>query len=76
MEQFALRLETVPGAVDSDLLDRLADIVYEIPELQDVVMALSADGSLSASFVVAGDDPVQAGQPRGARRESARAAED
>jgi hypothetical protein len=58
--EFAVELETVPGVADSDFLDRLAELVYEIAELQDPLLGLNPDGSIHASFVVPGATSLEA----------------
>jgi hypothetical protein len=60
--EFALELETISAMADSDFLDRLADLVYEIDDLSDVVMGLNPDGSIRASFVVKAATSLEAAQ--------------
>jgi hypothetical protein len=62
--EFTVELETVDEMADSDFLDRLADLVYEIDDLSDPMMGLNPDGSVHATFVIKAPtslDAVQAG---------------
>jgi hypothetical protein len=59
---YTLELTTIEGMADSDYLDRLADLVYDLPDLIDPLLALNDDGSVSASFCVVGHDPFQAAE--------------
>jgi hypothetical protein len=61
MREFTLEIETVEGIADSDFLDRLAEIVYDIEELMGPALALNVDGSLGASVtILAGSAPEAA----------------
>jgi hypothetical protein len=60
--EYTLEIQTVPGIADSEYLDRLAEFVYELPELIDPFLALSEDGSVSANFCVVGTSPVRAAE--------------
>ena len=61
MREFTLEIETVEGIADSDFLDRLAEIVYDIEELMGPALALNADGSIGASVtILAGSAPEAA----------------
>lgn len=50
--QFTLGLVTIPAVADSEFLDRLAELVYDIDELVVPLLGLNEDGSISASFEV------------------------
>jgi thiazole synthase ThiGH ThiG subunit len=60
--EYTVEITTVPEIADPDYLDRLAEIVYEIPLLVDPLLGLNEDGSITASFCVAttNPDPVAA----------------
>lgn len=62
MNHYTLELNTVHEIADSDFLDRLADLVYDIDELISPVLALNDDGSVTASFEIVGADPLAASQ--------------
>jgi hypothetical protein len=65
--RYALEFTTVSGIADSDYVDRLADVVYELDELIDPILALNDDGSISASFEVEAADLLSATQQVGPR---------
>ena len=60
MTEYVIELQTIHGIADSDYLDRLAELVYELPELIDPLLGLNDDGSLDVSFVVSGTDVREA----------------
>jgi hypothetical protein len=64
MEEFTyiVELTTIEGIADSSYLDRLAEVVYDLPLLVDPYLALEPNGAVSASFCVEGPDPLQAAQ--------------
>jgi hypothetical protein len=62
MPEFTLEIETVGGIGDSDYLDRLAELVYEVAELTDPLLGLNADGSISASFSLFAETAPDAAQ--------------
>ncbi len=60
MKHFEFGIDTIGGVADSDVLDRLAALMYEIDELIDPTLALNENGSISASFIVAASDALTA----------------
>lgn len=60
MTEYSVEITTVSAIADSDYLDRLAEIVYDLPDLVDPLLGLNADGSISASFCVVGPNPLRA----------------
>jgi hypothetical protein len=62
LNHYTVEISTTPGIADSDFLDRLAERVYDLEELVDPALGLNEDGSISASFDVAGADPLVASQ--------------
>jgi hypothetical protein len=60
MKQFTIEIRTVEGIGDSDLLDRLADLLYEREELVDPLLGLNDDGSISVGFGYAAQDVPKA----------------
>jgi hypothetical protein len=57
---YTVEITTVPGIADSDYLDRLAEIVYGTTALVDPFLGLNDNGSVTASFCVAGVNPLSA----------------
>ena len=62
MNEYELALTTIPGIADSGYLDRLAEVIYDVPALIDPMIGLNDDGSISASFELTSDDPVAGAQ--------------
>jgi len=62
MSEFTLEIETVAGIADSEYLDRLAEVVYEIEELIDPLLALNTDASIGANFSFLAETASQAAQ--------------
>ena len=60
MTEYALEIRTVEGIADSAFLDRLADLVYDLPNLIDPLLALNDDGSVSASVGVVEPNALEA----------------
>lgn len=58
--QYTLEIRTIGGIADPGYLDRLAEIVYDVPDVIDPLLGLNDDGSVSASFCVVGSDPLAA----------------
>ena len=60
--EYTVEITTVPEIADPEYLDRLAEIVYEIPMLVDPLLGLNENGSVTASFcfVAANPDPIAA----------------
>jgi hypothetical protein len=62
LNHYTLEINTIHGIADSDVLDRLAERVYELDDLIDPTLGLNDDGSITASFDVVGMDPLIASQ--------------
>ena len=58
---FTIELETIEGVADSAFLDRLADRVYEIEELSDVLMGLNPNRFGSSQLRDPGRDLARSG---------------
>ena len=60
--EYTVEITTVPEIADPEYLDRLAEIVYEIPMLVDPLLGLNENGSVTASFrfVATNPDPIAA----------------
>lgn len=62
MPEFVVEVQTVAGIADSDVLDRLAELVYSDNDLVDPLLGLNDGGSVSASFCVVADTASDAAQ--------------
>lgn len=60
MERFTIGWTTIPDVADSDFLDRLADIVYDIDELSNQVLFLDDDGAVTARVDIDATDALAA----------------
>jgi hypothetical protein len=56
MRQFTIEIRTVEGIGDSDLLDRLAELLYAGDALVDQLLGLEDDGSVTVSFAYTAPD--------------------
>jgi hypothetical protein len=52
LTEYTIELRTIHGIADSDYLDRVAELVYDLDDLVDPLLGLNVDGSIDASFVV------------------------
>lgn len=62
MNNYTVEVNTIHDIADAALVDRLAELVYDLPDLVDPTLALNDDGSVTATFDVAGADPLIASQ--------------
>jgi hypothetical protein len=62
MPEFTFEIETVEGIADSDDLDRLAEVIYDVEGLVDPLLGLNATGSISASFSIRAETAPEAAQ--------------
>ena len=60
MTYFEFGVDSISGIADSDYLDRLAELVYDVDGFIDPTLALNDDGSITASFIVRAPDALTA----------------
>ena len=61
MARFLLELASSSGQADSGQLDRLAEIAYDIDELENLTLALNDDGSVDVTFEIVAPSAREAG---------------